>query len=177
MRSGRSLGQPRWSVYLVRCGNGALYTGIATDVARRLADHCQAHGKGAKYLRGKGPLPLVFEKKVGPKGLALNVERRIKKLSKARKEALIEQDHVINEIIALARTGSAEPTRPSSNRGRPNVVAAETLSLREARRLASARAGPLKPEWTGLPRDSRSFRSASRGRSTPRGAHVNDVLY
>ena len=57
--------QPRWSVYLVRCGTGALYTGIATDVARRLTDHRQAEGKGAKYLRGKGPLRLVLEKKVG----------------------------------------------------------------------------------------------------------------
>ena len=103
------MGQPRWSVYLVRCGTGALYTGIATDVARRLSDHRQAQGKGAKYLRGKRPLRLVFEKKIGAKGLALSVERRIKKLSKARKEVLVEQSHVINEIIALARKADARP--------------------------------------------------------------------
>lgn len=96
------MGQPRWSVYLVRCGTGALYTGIATDVARRLTEHRQARGKGAKYLRGRGPLSLVFEKEVGTKGLALSVESRIKKLSKARKEALIGQDHVISEIIFRA---------------------------------------------------------------------------
>ena len=94
------MGQPRWSVYLVRCGTGALYTGIATDVAHRLTEHRQAQGRGAKYLRGRGPLRLVFEKKVGAKGLALSVERRIKKLSKARKEALIDQDDFFNEIIA-----------------------------------------------------------------------------
>ena len=78
------MGQPQWSVYLVRCGSGALYTGIATDVVRRLTEHRQARGKGAKYLRGKGPLRLVFEKKIGTKGLALSVESRIKKLPKTR---------------------------------------------------------------------------------------------
>ena len=103
------MGQPRWSVYLVRCGTGALYTGIAIDVARRLTEHRQAQGKGAKYLRGKGPLRLVFEKNVGAKGLALSVERRIKRLSKARKEALIEQDHLIIEIIAQVQECSAVP--------------------------------------------------------------------
>ena len=114
------MGQPRWSVYLVRCGTGALYTGIATDVARRLTDHRQAKGKGAKYLRGKGPLRLVFEKAIGARGLALSVESRIKKLSKPRKEALIEQDHVIREIIAQARKGSAVPTRSSSRHSHSN---------------------------------------------------------
>ena len=86
------MGQPRWSVYLVRCGTGALYTGIATDVVRRLTEHRQTQGKGAKYLRGRGPLRLVFQKQIGARGMALSVESRIKKLSKARKEALIEQD-------------------------------------------------------------------------------------
>ncbi len=97
------MGQVQWSVYLVRCKTGALYTGIATDVARRMIEHRQARGKGAKYLRGKGPLHQVFVKKIGAKSLALRVECRIKKLSKARKEALIEQGPVIHEIIARAR--------------------------------------------------------------------------
>jgi len=128
------MGQPRWSVYLVRCGAGALYTGIATDVPRRLAEHRHARGKGAKYLRGRGPLRLVFEKKIGAKGLALSVESRIKKLPKARKEALIEQDHFINEIISRARKGAVVPTLSSTNRGRSNIVVPKTLSLREAHR-------------------------------------------
>lgn len=97
------MGQSRWSVYLVRCASGALYTGIATDVARRLCDHRQARGKGAKYLRGREPLRLVFEKSVGGRGLAQRVESRIKKLSKARKEALIGKGRAIDEIITLAR--------------------------------------------------------------------------
>ncbi len=93
---------PQWYVYMLRCGNGALYTGISTDVSRRLGEHQQGKGKGAKSLRGKGPLHVVFTKKIGAKGLALSVENSIKKLSKANKEAIIEQDEMIEHIIAAA---------------------------------------------------------------------------
>ena len=79
----------RWSVYVVRCRDGALYTGIATDVRRRLAEHAQRSGRGAKFLRGRGPLHLVFQRAIGSRGVALRVEGAIKKLPKARKEALI----------------------------------------------------------------------------------------
>ena len=97
---------PEWYVYVLRCGNGALYTGITTDVSRRVAEHRKAKGQGAKYLRGQGPLRLVFKRGIGSKGLALRVEIRVKKLSKARKEALIEQDGGIEKIIAQARKAS-----------------------------------------------------------------------
>src|SRR5882672_1093711 len=82
----------RWSVYVVRCRDGALYTGIATDVRRRIAEHVQAGGKGAKSLRGRGPLRLVLQRVIGPRGLALRVESRVKKLPKARKEKLIAHE-------------------------------------------------------------------------------------
>ena len=96
---------PEWYVYLVRCRDGALYTGIATDVCRRVEEHQRSEGKGAKYLRGKGPLRLVLKKAVGARGLALSVESQIKKMSKARKEALIEQDGAIEQIVAQAKRG------------------------------------------------------------------------
>jgi putative endonuclease len=76
-----------WSVYLVRCRNGHLYTGISTDVERRFAEH-QA-GRGAKYLRGKGPLALVYRQQIGSRAEALKAEYRIKQLSRAAKEAMI----------------------------------------------------------------------------------------
>lgn len=79
----------RWSVYIVRCGDRTLYTGIAKDVRRRIAQHGRRGGRGAKYLRGRGPLRLVFVRAIGARSLALRVESRIKKLPKARKEALI----------------------------------------------------------------------------------------
>ena len=88
-----------WYLYLVRCRDGSLYTGIATDVARRFAQHSGEGSAGSKYLKGRGPLTLVFKEKLGSKSLALQVERRVKKLSKANKEDLILAGTYINEII------------------------------------------------------------------------------
>jgi putative endonuclease len=77
-----------WSLYMVRCRDGKLYTGIAIDIERRIAEH--RAGKGAKYLRGRTPLKLVFKKRIGSRSLALKVEQAVKKLPKCRKERLIE---------------------------------------------------------------------------------------
>ncbi len=88
-----------WYLYLVRCHDGSLYTGITTDVARRFAEHQENNGAGAKYLLGRGPLLLVFQKKLGSRSLALRVESKVKKLSKARKEELIRTRRHIEVII------------------------------------------------------------------------------
>ncbi len=76
-----------WSVYLLRCSDGSLYTGIATDVSRRLTEHAEGD-KGAKYLRGRGPLELVFDRKIGDRSLASRIEHRVKRFPKAYKEDL-----------------------------------------------------------------------------------------
>lgn len=73
---------------MLRCADGSLYTGIATDVARRVTEH-GAGARGAKYLRGRGPLEVVFQQEVGDRSLATRAEMRIKRLSKDAKEALI----------------------------------------------------------------------------------------
>ena len=88
-----------WHLYLVRCHDGSLYTGITTNVARRFAEHQGNKGEGAKYLRGRGPLKLVFQKKLGNRSLALSVESKVKKLPKARKEELIRTRKHIEAII------------------------------------------------------------------------------
>ena len=88
-----------WYLYLVRCRDGSLYTGITTDVARRFAEHQGNGDAGAKYLRGRGPLTLVFQKQLGSRSLALAVESKVKKLSKARKEELIRTRKHIEAII------------------------------------------------------------------------------
>lgn len=93
---------PDWHIYMVRCRDGSLYTGITTDVDRRLAEHRGSGDAGAKYLRGRGPLLLVFQKKLGSRSLALGVESRIKKLSKAGKETLINDAEQIEMIIEKA---------------------------------------------------------------------------
>ena len=87
-----------YSVYLVRCRDGSLYTGIAKDVSRRIAAHEQG-ATGAKYLRGKGPLELVFQRPVGDRGLAQRIEHRIKRLSRAEKENLQQLPKHIDSLI------------------------------------------------------------------------------
>jgi putative endonuclease len=90
--------ESEWYLYMVRCRDGNLYTGIATDIGRRFAAH--QSGKGAKYLRGRGPLKLAFREKIGRRSLALKVERLIKRLPKVRKERIaasgIEADMLFN---------------------------------------------------------------------------------
>ena len=86
-----------WFLYLIRCKDGSLYTGVTTNVERRLAEH-QA-GKGAKYLRGKAPLTLVFQQKAGSRSAALIAEAAIKKLSKAGKERIIHSGWVMEESV------------------------------------------------------------------------------
>ena len=93
-----------WHLYLVRCHDGSLYPGITTNVARRFAEHQGNGDAGAKCLRGRGPLVLVFQKKLGSRSLALGVESKVKKLSKGRKEELIRDNTHIDEIIKLVRS-------------------------------------------------------------------------
>ena len=88
---------PGWYLYMVRCRGGNLYTGIATDVERRFAEH-QAD-KGAKYLRGKGRLKLVFKKRIGTHSLALKIELRVKRLPKDKKERLVSTGSGIEELL------------------------------------------------------------------------------
>ncbi len=76
-----------WHLYMLRMPSGMLYTGITTDVARRLTQH-QA-GKGAKALRGKGELVLAFHCLVGDRSKALRLEYRAKQLTKMQKERLV----------------------------------------------------------------------------------------
>ena len=75
-----------WHVYLLRCGDGTLYCGIALDVEARLAAH--RAGKGARYTRGRGPLELVWREACGSKGEALRLERAVKALDRSAKLAL-----------------------------------------------------------------------------------------
>ncbi|TCL06428.1 MULTISPECIES: GIY-YIG nuclease family protein [Sodalis] len=76
-----------WYLYLIRTGDGILYTGITTDVTRRLRQH--ERGVGAKALRGRGPLTLVFHCPAGDRSNALQWEYRIKQLTHGQKEQLV----------------------------------------------------------------------------------------
>ena len=87
-----------WFVYMLRCGDGSLYTGIATDVERRLDEH--ERGAGAKYLRGRGPFGIVLEYEAADRGAALSLEARIKKLPRDRKELLVREGDALTEMLA-----------------------------------------------------------------------------
>ncbi len=76
-----------WYLYILRCGDGSLYTGITTDVEKRLAVH--QSGKGAKYTRGRGPLELVYREACGDHAQALSREREIKALTRVQKLRLL----------------------------------------------------------------------------------------
>ena len=77
-----------WQLYLLRCGDGTLYTGIALDAQKRLLAHQK--GKGAKYTRGRGPLKLVYTETCANHSDALKRELEIKAMTREQKEALIE---------------------------------------------------------------------------------------
>ncbi|MFC1591297.1 GIY-YIG nuclease family protein [Thermodesulfobacteriota bacterium] len=74
---------------MVRCRDNTLYAGVATDVARRFSEHCAQGVKCAKYLKGRGPLKLVYRLEAGSRSAALRIEHSIKKLGKAGKESLV----------------------------------------------------------------------------------------
>lgn len=78
-----------WFLYIIRCKNNELYTGISKDVSRRFLEHQKNGCKTAKYLRGKGPLTLVFSRQIGSKSEALRAEAMVKRLSKKEKESLL----------------------------------------------------------------------------------------
>jgi putative endonuclease len=75
-----------WFVYMVRCRDGSLYTGITTDLDRRVAAH--SAGKGARYTRSRRPVTLVYSRRARDKSSALRTEHRLKQLSRAEKLAL-----------------------------------------------------------------------------------------
>lgn len=78
-----------WKLYILRCRDGSLYTGITTDVEKRFAAHNA--GKGAKYTRGRGPLELVYREDCGDHSTALKRELEIKALPREEKMKLIEK--------------------------------------------------------------------------------------
>ena len=89
---------PEWSIYLLRCADGSMYTGIATDVSRRISEHEQGK-RGAKYLRGRGPFELVYQRAVGDRSVATRIEYCVKQLSRSEKENLQRLPARIDDLL------------------------------------------------------------------------------
>ena len=76
-----------WVVYILRCADGSLYTGITNDLGRRMSEH--EAGQRAKYTRGRGPLELVYSEICEGRGEASKRENEIKSLRRDQKLELI----------------------------------------------------------------------------------------
>jgi putative endonuclease len=77
-----------WFVYMLRCADGTLYTGITTDVARRVAEHNGDSGQGARYTRSRRPVTVAYAERAASRAEAARREAAIKQLDRARKLAL-----------------------------------------------------------------------------------------
>lgn len=88
-----------WSLYIVRCSDDTLYTGISNDVTKRVAKHNS--GKGAKYTRSRYPVELVASWIIGTRSLASKAEYIFKSLSKKDKEYYVENNSTMNILMKL----------------------------------------------------------------------------
>lgn len=88
-----------WYLYIIRAASQSLYTGITTDVERRFNQH--QTNKGAKHLKGKGPLSIVYQIRIGDRSTALKLEYRIKQLSKIKKERLVQDQPDLKTLLML----------------------------------------------------------------------------
>ena len=86
-----------WHLYILRTKANALYTGITTDVERRFSQH--TNGTGAKALRGKGPLELVFQQSVENRSQALRLEAAVKKLTKTQKQSIVDGTLPLSNLL------------------------------------------------------------------------------
>jgi len=83
----------QWLVYMVRCADGTLYTGITNDVSRRVAEHngeVSGKDKGAKYTKVRRPVTLVYQQPCADRSAAARAEAALRTLSRQEKLALIE---------------------------------------------------------------------------------------
>lgn len=79
-----------WYVYILKCSDDTLYTGVTTDLDRRLEEH-NTSKLGAKYTRVRRPVELVYSKKLKNRGDAMREEYRIKKLSRLEKNKFLKK--------------------------------------------------------------------------------------
>ncbi len=76
-----------WSLYILRCGEGSFYTGVTTDIARRLSEH--QDGRASRFTRTRRPVSLVYRETCGTRSQALSRECAVKAMSRKAKEGLV----------------------------------------------------------------------------------------
>ena len=87
-----------WSIYMIRCGDRSLYTGISNNVPKRFAVHQSGGSQAAKYTRTRHPLQLVFTAEIGDRAAASRTEYYVKQLPKKTKERLVAGTTSLSEL-------------------------------------------------------------------------------
>lgn len=93
-----------WYLYMLRCSDGSLYTGISLDPERRCMEHNQQRSRASRYVWARRPAQLVWQRPVANQPLALQLEHRLKRQTKARKEQLLLEDEVWQILLATIKT-------------------------------------------------------------------------
>lgn len=91
-----------WWLYVVRCSDGSLYTGVSTDVGRRLTEHNHSR-RGAKYTASRRPVTLVIQWQMLDRSLALRAEYAFKALPKSAKETCVSEQFSATGILKLLK--------------------------------------------------------------------------
>lgn len=81
--------QQSWFVYILRCKDDTLYTGITTDLERRVDEHNNGNGKGAKYTAARRPVKIVYSEQLDSRSAAAKRENEIKSLTRQQKQNMI----------------------------------------------------------------------------------------
>ena len=95
-----------WFVYMVKCKDGSIYTGISNDVEDRIKEHNS--GQGGKYTASKRPVRLIFQEEQTDKSSALKRERQIKNWGRVKKEALSGFGSARSDSLALSEAERSE---------------------------------------------------------------------
>jgi predicted GIY-YIG superfamily endonuclease len=91
IRGMKGKGRKDWTVYILRCGDGSLYTGIAKDVQARVKQHSE--GRGATYTRTRLPVTLLYQQEGLTHSEALMREAQIKAMPRTKKEEIVSNEH------------------------------------------------------------------------------------
>jgi len=89
--------RPVWTVYILRCADGSLYTGITQDVARRVAEHNSNGALAARYTRSRRPVALVYQEPAATRSAASKREYRIKRMTRGDKQRLVGRRKAQNQ--------------------------------------------------------------------------------
>lgn len=120
-----------WRVYILKCGDGSLYTGATNDPERRLQQH--STGRGSRYTRSRLPVSVVYEEAAADRGAALRREAALKRLSRAEKLALVTapaKRRTPVERRAATRTGTAARRGTAARAGKRADVVPKKLTVK-----------------------------------------------